>query len=449
MKRKAKPPTRRPTTLSVADSLQLAMNLHRSNRPAEARTLYERILKATADLPDAWHFLGMLHFQEGRKAEGIVAVRRSIELCPGYADAHANLANMLIAGEHYEEAEAHLHRALALMPDAVPPLIGLALIFRKSGRPAEAEALVRPAVERNPNDGALRYAIANALLELERTEEAIEHYMHAIVLRPDIEGAQRLLAYAQCRLGRLDEAAAHYRKRLEASPDDVEARHMLAACGGAAVPERANDAYVQSHFDDFAKTFDAKLARLGYRAPELIEKTAALCLTAPAANLTVLDAGCGTGLLGPLLKPWCAELVGVDLSPGMLAYAVERKVYDSLIEAELGAFLALHPGRYDVVASADTLCYFGALEEVMRQAHEALRPGGWLFFTVENGGEQADGYKLQFHGRYAHRRDYVEHALEHAGFTDIQVGTEHLRMEAGRPVAGLVLAAKRGNTTWH
>ena len=35
----------------------------------------------------------------------------------------------------------------------------------------------------------------------------------------------------------------------------------------------------------------------------------------------VLDAGCGTGLCGPLLRPYAKRLVGVDLSSGMLERA--------------------------------------------------------------------------------------------------------------------------------
>ena len=41
------------------------------------------------------------------------------------------------------------------------------------------------------------------------------------------------------------------------------------------------------------------------------------------------------------------------------------------------------PGAFDVIVSADTLVYFGALEEVVAAAAKALRPGGVLVFTVE------------------------------------------------------------------
>jgi predicted TPR repeat methyltransferase len=52
----------------------------------------------------------------------------------------------------------------------------------------------------------------------------------------------------------------------------------------------------------------------------------------------------------------------------MLAKARERQVYDELHESELVAFMRARPREYDVVISADTLVYFGALEDAMSGA---------------------------------------------------------------------------------
>ena len=83
------------------------------------------------------------------------------------------------------------------------------------------------------------------------------------------------------------------------------------------------------------------------------------------ANLMVLDAGCGTGLCGPLLKPYAEILVGVDLSPKMLAKALGRQVYEELIETELVAYLGQRTASFDLIVSADTLIYFGELRSFL------------------------------------------------------------------------------------
>ena len=60
----------------------------------------------------------------------------------------------------------------------------------------------------------------------------------------------------------------------------------------------------------------------------------------------MLDAGCGTGLCGPLIAPYARRLVGVDLSERMLAQARARDVYDELVKGELTAYLGrLHGER--------------------------------------------------------------------------------------------------------
>jgi predicted TPR repeat methyltransferase len=262
------------------------------------------------------------------------------------------------------------------------------------------------------------------------------------VLTPAAPETRRLLAYAHCALGEPEKAAQIFRDWLREEPNDPVALHMLAACSGEAVPGRAPDAYVEKVFDTFAESFDAKLATLGYCAPQLVAAALADAGALTTGSLDVLDAGCGTGLCGPLLRPYARRLVGVDLSAQMLTRAAQKNVYDELCRAELTGFLAAHPATFDVVVSADTLVYFGALEQVSGAAASALRPGGRLIFTVEaaGDGDARFDYELRYHGRYVHTRAYLEDVLGRAGFRTEIVQAE-LRMESGLPVAGFVVRA--------
>jgi predicted TPR repeat methyltransferase len=154
--------------------------------------------------------------------------------------------------------------------------------------------------------------------------------------------------------------------------------------------------------------------------------------------------GCGTGLCGPLIRGYARRLTGVDLSPGMLTQAREKQVYDELLQIELTAYLRSHRDSFDVIVSADTLVYFGALDNVIAAAAGALRSGGVLIFTLEHGtSASAPDYHLETHGRYTHARPYVEGLLEANGLTP-EIGQAELRMESGVPVAGLVVRARKG-----
>ncbi len=159
--------------------------------------------------------------------------------------------------------------------------------------------------------------------------------------------------------------------------------------------------------------------------------------------MTILDAGCGTGKCAKYLKPHAAVLNGVDLSAGMLTRAKKLGLYDGLAKGELTAFLLSKQVDYDVIASADTLCYFGRLEEFSQAAAMSLKPGGVLVFTVEEMVEPSENYKLSVNGRYTHSEAYVRKCLEDVGFSIVACEHEKLRMENAEPVIGLLITARR------
>lgn len=428
--------------LSIADAIALGVQQHRAGNLDDARTIYRRVLEIVPNHPDALHFLGMLRYHDNDREAGLALIHRALSLAPNYADAHANLGNLLLRRGQLDEAEAHLRKAMELTPLAAPPRIALAVLMRARKRHPEAVTLLQGLLPEHEDNVAVHNGLGNALMELGRPEEAIPHYWRAVELDADLDSSKALIGLALCSLGKLEAAAELYRSWLKQEPDNLVARHMLAAVGGTETPAQADEDYVRQAFDRFADTFDNQLAALAYRAPELIAAAIRQCAPVAPRALDVLDAGCGTGLLAPRISAWCRSLIGVDLSTQMMLRAKDRG-YDELVEAELTGYIQTRPRAFDVIASADTLCYFGALEAVTRAAHAALRAGGWLFFSVEHGGEQTTGFRLQHHGRYAHRRDYVEAVLASAGFTEVRIAEDTLRTESAKPVAGLIVAAKK------
>lgn len=430
--------------LTLEQALGLGLQMHQQRHFEDAEKLYLRIIETWPGSPDAWHLLGMLRFHQDKESVGIQCLRKAVELHPEFPDAHANLGNMLLNRGLISEASHHLHVALRLRPEAFQPRVALAALFRALGRLELAEKMLSPALETEAgrNSAAVHNGLGNVYESQGRNDDAIDSYRTAQELSPDLGFARARLGMMLAYTGRLEEAALVFQKRLEIEPDDAEAQHMLASCGGAPTPARANDAYVKSTFDNFASSFDSKLESLEYRAPELIDKLMRQTLPAPSRTLNVADTGCGTGLLGERIRPFCSQLIGVDLSPGMMARARSRQVYDELVESELGAYLDSNPDQFDVVTSADTFCYIGDVATVILSAAKALRPGGWLFFSVEHGVDLESDFHLQFHGRYAHKRSYIEQSLKTANFSRAELLEDTLRMELSKPVPGLIVAAQ-------
>lgn len=400
------------TMTDEAADLAAAMAAHQAGRLDEADRAYRAVLALEPDQPDALHFRGVLSFQRREPEEGIGLVRRSLEIEPGNAHAWNNLGNMLQVRERRPEAVEAYKNAVTLIPDLPETWYNLGVLYRVQ----------------------------------EDYAESIAHLERAIALKPDMRRAHEGLGMLNYALGQFDAARRAYQRWLAAIPDDPIAQHMARATDpGQGVPERADDDYVKQTFDGFADNFDEKLSDLGYQAPALVT---ALVQNQPeyqSGRAIVLDAGCGTGLCGPLLRSSAHRLVGIDLSSGMLEKARERGCYDELIEGELVAAMRGLPGTFDVIVSADVFVYFGALDEAFAAAFGALRPGGAFAFTVEAwlDWDAAAGFQIDPSGRYRHDRDYLERAARAVGFDVIDIRSGVLRHERRQEVLGWAALMRR------
>jgi predicted TPR repeat methyltransferase len=426
------------------ENVASAIALHQRGQLAEAEAAYLAALEADKDNADALHYLGVLRHQQGQSFEALDLVWRALEIQPDYVDALNNLANIYRHLGSPAEAAKTYEVALALRPDHPEALRNRAIALREVERLEALADACRQAIARDALDVGNYYALAAAYKDLDRLDDAAEALRQALAIRPEAEGF-RLLGQVLRWLRRTDEAAANYEAWLWNEPDNPIARHMLAACTLSEVPARASDAFVTTMFDGLAGSFDEALHRIEYRAPALVGQALQRAAGEPRQELGIVDVGCGTGLLAPYLRPYARRLVGVDLSPKMLAQAAQRALYDESVVAELGSFLRASPGGFDVVASSDTLVYFGELGEVLAAARRSLRPGGMLVFTLEHEANEAEapsGYRIHPHGRYSHTEQYVRGALAEAGFDLVELGKANLRREGAAYVDGLVVAAR-------
>lgn len=259
--------------------------------------------------------------------------------------------------------------------------------------------------------------------------------------------AEELLSVALT-LGHDDIAAALAAAWERIAPDNSTARFMHAATAGVAVPSAAPADYLRAHFDEFASGFEATLVeRLAYGTPRVMRAALESWMRTKPAPLRILDAGCGTGLSGPLFRPFAAHLAGVDISPRMLDIAAEKGCYDHLEAGEITEFLraAAAGVRYDLIVATDVVMYFGEIATLLEAARAALRDGGRFGFTVE--AHDSPRHRLYPTGRYKHERGWVEEQITRADLSMTSVEPTIIRTEGGEPVAGWLFVTERTAST--
>ena len=133
---------------------------------------------------------------------------------------------------------------------------------------------------------------------------------------------------------------------------------MLSSLSGI-TPKTAPREYVEKLFDGYAERFEVSLVdTLDYKIPKLI--TDILIQTNTTGSLgSVLDLGCGTGLLGQSIKGYCSKLEGIDLSNKMLEVASQKKVYDKLSQSDIIEYLSSISLDFDYYVALDVFIYIG------------------------------------------------------------------------------------------
>lgn len=149
-----------------------------------------------------------------------------------------------------------------------------------------------------------------------------------------------------------------------------------------AVYDATAPAEVAAAYDRWADSYDAEMARAGYRHPSI--GAALLARHAPRGTGPVLDAGCGTGLLGEWLGILgFAPVEGLDLSAGMLARAQARGVYARLHQRALGERLPFDDGWFGAIISTGVFTTGHVGAEALPELARILAPGGAMVLTVK------------------------------------------------------------------
>ncbi len=361
----------------------------------------------------------------------------ALRLSPDYAEALCNRALALQAIARHEAALDSFGAALAVRRTYPEALHGAAVSLLALGKPLDALEGLERALEIQPEYAEAWCARGSLLLRMQELDEALASFQDALAIRPRYARAQLGMANTLRAMGRNEEAVQAYQGALDFGADAGTVGYMLAIMGAQPAPGASPSAYVKALFDQYAGNFDHHLVDvLRYRTPSVLVE--ALRRHLPLGELDVLDAGCGTGLCGPLLRPLACLLEGVDLSPHMLDKARDTGLYDGLYCGEMVGYLRVRPDSIDAIVAADVFVYVGDLKPVFSVARLALRGGGVFAFSVEEH-DGTEAFALRNSGRYAHSRAGIEALARSHGFTIHEITPSTLRQESGEDMRGLLV----------
>jgi predicted TPR repeat methyltransferase len=134
-------------------------------------------------------------------------------------------------------------------------------------------------------------------------------------------------------------------------------------------------------YDDWAESYERENIVKGYRTPWMGAAMTARYL--PSGSGPILDAGCGTGLVGEALSVLGYDnIVGCDLSQGMMDLAAKRGGYGELLQQDMSLRFQWPDDHFAAFICIGCFAPGHAPAESLREMVRITRPGGLGVFSI-------------------------------------------------------------------
>ncbi|EGP84640.1 unnamed protein product [Zymoseptoria tritici ST99CH_1A5] len=151
-------------------------------------------------------------------------------------------------------------------------------------------------------------------------------------------------------------------------------------------------------YDKWAASYNAEVGdeAQNYVAPVLVAQVALKSTTTPKDSV-ILDAGCGTGLVGQALAMEGAKIIdGMDLSVPMLNIARQANVYRNLEQCDLTKRIQSPDQTYDIITCVGTFTrgHVGP-DPALREFVRITKKNGVIVATILEEIWVAQGFKTE------------------------------------------------------
>lgn len=198
----------------------LAILCYRRGDMEKATQLWLRSLRLAPEQEAVYSNLGMAALVSGNPDRALKYFDRALDLKPQYKEAAVNRAAALVRLNLYREADAQYEKNTKLFSSDPHTYYHYALFCTDTHQAAKAVRLLTNAVKMRSDAPEFYGALAEALADCGRYDEACVNAEKALALKPDSFLSERNAAYALYMAGRHEESLLHYLKARRLAPDD-------------------------------------------------------------------------------------------------------------------------------------------------------------------------------------------------------------------------------------
>jgi len=378
------------------------------------------------EFSNAHNSLGIALKSAGQIEPALHSYRKAIEIDPNFAEAFYNMGNLFKDEGNLEDAKRCFKSSLAIEAGLCEAHFNLGVIYKTQGKLDQAINSYSQAVEVNPMLHEGYNNLGLCLQDQGDLSAALKTFQAAVKLQPDYTDAIYNMGNVLKDMDDFAGAVSCFQDLIKIDPSYDRAQHLLNALTGQTTQNPPQD-YVESLFEEYAPHFEQDLIHnLHYTAPKRLVD-ALLHLSAQKNLGSVLDLGCGTGLIGGEIKRFASYIEGVDLSKSMIEQAERKNIYDRLIVSDINAYLAKTSLDFDCVMAADVFIYLGDLSETFQLINAGKKRPGKLAFSTEH--LEKGLFQLERSGRYAHSKYYIGSLCSQFGYALSHFSTIQLRKD--------------------
>lgn len=206
----------------LGSMLQNAFALNQAGRLDDAKRAANAILKIQPREANALYLLGIVAHQQGDAKKAAQWFEKSHKADRNNPAAVSGLGIVRLEQGRYREAVRLFEQVLKAMPNDPATHNNMGLARERCGEMDRALKHYAKAVASAPGYGIARLSLVQALIRLERKDEAEQVLRDGIAQDSSNAAFHVELAHLHRAAGRLEEAVAHYGKAVELNPGDPQ-----------------------------------------------------------------------------------------------------------------------------------------------------------------------------------------------------------------------------------